>query len=176
MKGCGGNQEWSDQMNKKQMEIKLQELQQQVNELINRNNSEMPQNLGAEGWLRYLAEQRDKTNAILASVVEQMRVLQDTVAEMAGAERAAEEYDAQREETLDLSPADVKILNFIQTQPQGMACADDVRKYMGYRGNNAACARMNRLRMMGLLETHRLGHRVYYAGKATMKLIVSPPQ
>ena len=35
---------------------------------------------------------------------------------------------------------------------------------------------MNRLRMMGLLETHRLGHKMYYAGKATMKLIVSPPQ
>jgi predicted nuclease with TOPRIM domain len=163
-------------MNKKQMETKLQELQQQVNELLSRNNADLPQNLSVEGWLRYFAEQRDRTNMILASVVDQMRVLQDTVAEMTGAEGEAEQYDAQRDETLDLSPADVRILNFIQTQPQGMACADDVRKYMGYRGNNAACARMNRLRMMGLLETHRLGHRVYYAGKATMKLIVSPPQ
>jgi hypothetical protein len=163
-------------MNKKQMETKLQELQQQVNELLSRNNADLPQNLSVEGWLRYFAEQRDRTNMILASVVDQMRVLQDTVAEMTGAEGESEQYDAQRDDTLDLSPADVRILNFIQTQPQGMACADDVRKYMGYRGNNAACARMNRLRMMGLLETHRLGHRVYYAGKATMKLIVSPPQ
>jgi hypothetical protein len=163
-------------MNKKQMETKLQELQQQVNELLSRNNADLPQNLSVEGWLRYFAEQRDRTNMILASVVDQMRVLQDTVAEMTGAEGEAEQYDVQRDDTLDLSPADVRILNFIQTQPQGMACADDVRKYMGYRGNNAACARMNRLRMMGLLETHRLGHRVYYAGKATMKLIVSPPQ
>ena len=163
-------------MNKKQMETKLQELQQQVNELLQRNNSAPPQHLGVEGWLRYFAEQRDKTNLILASVVEQVKVLQETVTDMTAGDGDLSAYEMQTEQLAELSPVDVKILNFVQTQPQGMACSEDVRKYMGYRGNNAACARMNRLRTLGLLETHRLGHRVYYAGKATNKLIVSPPQ
>ena len=129
-------------MNKKQMETKLQELQQQVDELLKRNNADMPQNQSAEGWLRYFAEQRDKTNMILASVIEQVKALQETVTDMTLGGGESEPYGVQSEEFAELSPADVKILNFIQTQPQQMACAEDVRKYMGYRGNNAACARM----------------------------------
>lgn len=158
------------------MEIELQELKKQVVELLQRNNAAVPSDMSAEGWYRYLAEQREKTNMILTALTDRMKVLEESVADMAMGEGQQEGYDLPREENAELSPTDVKILNFVQTQPQGMACADDVRKYMGYRGNNAACARMNRLRIMGLLETHRLGHKMYYAGKATMKLIVSPPQ
>ncbi len=176
MKGFGDNQEWSGAMNKKQMELELQELKKRVGELLQRNNADIPSNLSTEGWYRYLGEQREKTNMILTSLGERMKILEESVAEMASGEGQAEVYGPESEEQVELSVVDVKILNFVQTQPQGMACADDVRKYMGYRGNNAACARMNRLRVMGLLVTHRLGHKVYYAGKATMKLIVSPPQ
>ncbi|MDE1873668.1 MAG: hypothetical protein KGI04_00925 [Candidatus Micrarchaeota archaeon] len=162
-------------MNRKKMETELQELKKQVSELLQKNNTEIPANLSAEGWYKYLGEQREKTNMMLSTLVERMRALESNVSEMAMS-GPAESYEVPREEQVELSPADVRILNFIQTRPQMMACAEDVRKYMGYRGNNAACARMTRLRLMGLLETHRLGHRVYYAGKATMKLIVSPPQ
>ena len=161
-------------MNKKQMETELQELKKQVIELLQKNNTAPPSNLSVEGWYKFLGEQREKTNMILQSLSERMRMLEESVADMAIT--PTEGYEVQGEQPVELSPADVKILNFIQTQPQGMACSADVREYMGYRGNNAACARMNRLRLMGLLETHRLGHRVYYAGKATNRLIVSPPQ
>ncbi len=163
-------------MDKKHMETELDELKKQVSELLQRNNADVPSNLSVEGWYRYLGEQREKTNMILAALGERMKVLEESVAEMATGGGQAEEFDPQRDEQVELSAVDVKILNFVQTQPQGMACAEDVRKYMGYKGNNAACARMNRLRIMGLLATHRLGHKVYYAGKATMKLIVTPPQ
>ncbi len=176
MRGLGDSHAWSGVMDKKQMEIELQELKKQVVELLQRNNTAIPSNLSAEGWYRYLGEQREKTNLILSSLSERMKMLEESVADMALGAGEQDAYEVQRDEPAELSEVDVKILNFIQTQPQGMACASDVRKYMGYRGNNAACARMNRLRMMGLLETHRLGHKVYYAGKATMKLIVSPPQ
>lgn len=80
-----------------------------------------------------------------------------------------------------ISELDRKILQLLQTQNAGaMACADDIKKAMGYKGRNAASARLNKLRSQGLLERYQLGHKVYYkfnAGKTTKRmLIVSPPQ
>jgi hypothetical protein len=60
-----------------------------------------------------------------------------------------------------------------------MACAEDIKKHMSYKGKNAASARLNRLFKEGLLDRYQLGHKVYYkydAGKTTKTLIVSPPQ
>jgi len=60
-----------------------------------------------------------------------------------------------------------------------MACAEDIKREMNYRGRNAASARLNRLHKQGLLDRYQLGHKVYYkydAGKTTNTLIVSPPQ
>jgi len=60
-----------------------------------------------------------------------------------------------------------------------MACADDVKAGMNYRGRNAASARLNKLYKMGLIDRLQLGHKVFYkfdAGKTTKILIVSPPQ
>jgi predicted transcriptional regulator of viral defense system len=78
-----------------------------------------------------------------------------------------------------LSDIDAKIINFVQVQHNGMVCADEVREFMGYKGNNAACARLNKLYKDGLLDRFQLGHKVYYkfdAGKTTNTLIISPPQ
>ena len=75
-----------------------------------------------------------------------------------------------------LSGVDAKMINFVQAK--GMACADEVRAFMNYRGNNAACARLNRLHKAGLLTgsswVTRFTNR-YDAWKATNTLIVSPP-
>ena len=75
-----------------------------------------------------------------------------------------------------VSGLDAKILQIVQLR--NMACADDVKQALGYRGRNAASARLNRLYQQGLLQRHQLGHKVYYkydAG-ASGTLIVSPPQ
>jgi hypothetical protein len=58
--------------------------------------------------------------------------------------------------------ADAKIITFIQQSHRSMACAEDVRKAMGYKGKNAASSRLNRLAEKGLLERTRVGHTVYY--------------
>lgn len=78
-----------------------------------------------------------------------------------------------------ISGLDAQILQIIQRSGSEMACADDIKKQMNYKGRNAASARLNRLHSMGLLERYQLGHKVYYkfdAGKTTNTLIVSPPQ
>jgi hypothetical protein len=88
------------------------------------------------------------------------------------------QQDTMQRKLTPLSTQDVKILQFIQLN-RDMACADDIRGAMNYRGRNAASARLKRLQGLGLLERIQMGHKVYYkydAGKATNLLIVSPPQ
>ncbi len=75
-----------------------------------------------------------------------------------------------------VSGLDAKILQIVQLK--NIACAEDVRQELGYRGRNGASARLNRLYQQGLLERYQLGHKVYYKYDAKMAgtLIVSPPQ
>ena len=77
-----------------------------------------------------------------------------------------------------ISELDKKIIQHIEIA--GMACADDIKKAMNYKGRNAASARLNKLFKQKIIERHQLGHKVYYkynAGKTTNGiLIVSPPQ
>ncbi len=78
-----------------------------------------------------------------------------------------------------ISGLDAQILQIIQRSAKEMACADEIKKQMNYKGRNAASARLNKLYKMGMLERYQLGHKVYYrfdAGKTTNTLIVSPPQ
>ena len=76
-----------------------------------------------------------------------------------------------------ISWLDAEILKNVQVL--GMACADDIKKRMNYKGRNAASVRLNRLYRQGVLDRYQLGRKVYYkydAGKASDTLIVSPPQ
>ena len=65
----------------------------------------------------------------------------------------------------------------IMIQVKGMACAEDIKNAMSYKGLNAASARLNNLFKRGILQRYQLGHKVYYkydAGKTTNTLIISP--
>lgn len=166
-------------MDKKQMEREMEALKEQIRELQLKETTSMPAinatDIGSA--IRIFTEEREKTNRTLNMIIEKVKELDEAVKSMTVNEQA-EEYPASSRE-IGLSSVDAKIINFVQTSTDGMACADAVRKYMKYRGNNAACARLNKLYKMELLERHQLGHKVYYkfdAGKATNTLIVSPPQ
>ena len=84
--------------------------------------------------------------------------------------------DKQLSRVQPVSGLDAKILQIVQLK--NIACADDIRQELGYKGRNAASARLNRLYQQGLLERYQLGHKVYYKYDARMAstLIVSPPQ
>ena len=64
---------------------------------------------------------------------------------------------------LMLAPADEQIVSLIRTR--GAACAEDVRVNFGYKGKNAASARLNRLFELGILEKAQAGRVVYYRMK-----------
>lgn len=122
----------------------------------------------------YMIAEREKTNKILKSLAERLVKIENDIDKT---------YDEPRYELLNqelpISNLDSRILGFIQSQPNSMACADDVMKFMNYKGRNAACNRLSKLYRDSLLNRVQLGHRVYYkfdAGKTTNTLIISPPQ
>ncbi len=156
-------------LDKKEIEEELEKLKKEVSRLS--NNESYPED--AQELIKYMVAERERTNKILASITEKIKELTERLNEIEDAPSAP----AEKLKEIPLSETDAKIIEFVQTK--GMACADDVKKFMNYKGRNAACARLNKLYMMGLLVRYQLGHKVYYkfdAGKATNTLIVSPPQ
>lgn len=63
-----------------------------------------------------------------------------------------------------LSERDEEIMNFVNEK--GRVCADDLKKIFGYRGRNAASARLSKLFKEGLLEKIYVGRTVYYKLKS----------
>ena len=169
-----------DGMDNKQMEEEIAALKKRIEEFKNREAAPLPANANnADAIWKYLTEEREKTNALLREVANKVRQLEGSVAAMGEAEKNAEDRAFANSNEIPLSYVDAQIIDFVQTRKDGMACADEVRKYMNYKGNNAACARLSALHKLGLLERFQMGHKVYYrfdAGKATNTLIVSPPQ
>ncbi len=165
---------------------KLEELTKQIMELKKKIEQVAMQNAGAReqvdetslaALVRYLVEERERTNRQLELVTKQVEKLEEIIAQPVSEETAPIEEAVKEAKPIPLSPVDTKVIEFIQTK--GMASADDLKTYMGYKGKNAASARLNLLYKRGLLERYQLGHKVYYryAGKATQnEILLSPPQ
>jgi hypothetical protein len=169
---------------KKEIEKELQGIKEQIYTL-NSKNASMKGLLDAKAkaeetgsnmmaLVRYLTDENRKTTMLLQSMTDTMMKIEYDL--NAGSEESKEPMrDAAKE--LPISGLDAKMIQIIQIA--GMACADDIKRQMNYKGRNAASARLNRLYKQGLLERYQLGHKVYYkydVGKAAKTLIVSPPQ
>jgi len=160
-------------VDKKEIEEELERLKKELGKLENENNAYHAYPDDAEDLIKYMVLERERTNKILASITEKIKELEERLEE----KQEEKKMPLQKLTEVPLSEVDAKIIGFIQTKE--LACADDIKEFMHYKGRNAACARLNKLYMMGLLNRYQLGHKVYYkfdAGKTTNTLIVSPPQ
>jgi hypothetical protein len=163
--------------NREQIMKELDDLKGEVEEL-----SELPSKgarvesaeEGISMLMKYMIEERERTNKKLEEINEKMMRLKSAVEQVYSIAESPGQEEERKE--IALSALDLGVLDFIQSR--GMTCADDLMGFMKYSKRNGACARLNRLYMKGLLERHQLGHKVYYryAGKATNTLIISPPQ
>jgi hypothetical protein len=131
--------------------------------------------------IKYMVDENKRTTMLLKSISENMARLESGIRDNSYYEE--EEVEDQRQNVvrgareIPVSWLDAEILKNIQVL--GMACADDIKKSMNYKGRNAASMRLNRLYRLGVLDRYQLGRKVYYkydAGKAADALIVSPPQ
>ncbi len=160
----------------KQIEREIQTLKSELAALASKKEPVVPEGSNMAVILRYMTEERERTNKILSSITAKITKMEHDVQQSyTQEENTYDEAPVRRE--VALSALDIKIVNYVQSKE--MACADEVKAVMGYKGKNAACNRLNKLREKGLLERFQLGHKVYYkydAGKATNILIISPPQ
>jgi len=97
------------------------------------------------GLLLYrLTMERKKTNELFAEILKKL----DSKKKLSHAP------------VLELGDADRKIIDFVSKQKT--TDAEDVRKHFGYKGKNAASARLNSLYNQGLLGKKRVGKKVKY--------------
>ncbi len=159
----------------KQITEEINKLREEIRLLSEKKESD--QGAGMIALIKYVTEERERTEKLLMTMAEKIRRMEGrqqlTVQEPVSSENAKK----RGFEEIALSDTDRLIVEFVQTK--GLACADDIREIMGYKGRNAACTRLKKLCNEGLLQRFQLGHKVYYrfdAGKATNTLIISPPQ
>jgi len=95
-----------------------------------------------------LIEERRKTNAILREIRDALKEIRAHASRSVPAEEAG------------LSEADEQILALIRER--GAVTAKDVKDALGYKGLNAASARLNALYKQGLLRKVRRGRTVYF--------------
>ncbi len=176
------------------IERDLVELKRQVSELKSKNteinklassaNSDKDATPQMFLLVKYMIEENKRTTMLLKQISDSISRLEnepDTESMASDQNRYHTQNEVAKQQPIELplSDIDVKILQLLQLSHNGMACADDIRDRMSYKGKNAASARLNRLYRLGIIDRYQLGHRVYYkfdAGKATAKtLIVSPP-
>ena len=113
--------------------------------------------------IKQMIEERARTNKMLEEITSKIQRLEK---EMAEDYEPEQEYEIMNRE-VPLSALDSRVLDFVQSRG-GMVCADDLVSFMGYKGRNAACTRLNRLYRQGVLDRYQLGHKVFYkfdAGK-----------
>ncbi len=105
------------------------------------------------GELVYLlTEERENTNRLLKTLLGRIESLEA---------KLAAKGEAPQEELLP--EADERILGFVREK--GKATAADVQKELGYKGKNAASARMNRLCNIGLLHKKQVGRKVFFLSR-----------
>jgi len=97
-----------------------------------------------------LLEERENTNRMLKNILAKLDALEAkgmNTAPVPAMERILPEVDEQ-------------IMSFIREK--GRCTAEDVRAEFHYKGKNAACARLNRLCDVGLLQKQQAGKKVYF--------------
>ncbi len=112
--------------------------------------------------LNKLAEERRATNQLFMQISDKLELLGKRISEIEGKtvfQPPAAATPQQRGEVL-LSEIDEKLVAFVRKR--GRACAEDVQKKFGYKGRNAASARLNALWKQGVLEKKLAGKTAYF--------------
>ncbi|MDD5339801.1 MAG: BlaI/MecI/CopY family transcriptional regulator [Candidatus ainarchaeum sp.] len=95
-----------------------------------------------------LLEERENTNRLLKNILAKLDALEAKGMPVAPAAAPI------------LPEVDEQIMAFVHEK--GRCTAEDIRAKFNYKGKNAACARLNRLCDMGLLQKQQAGKKVYF--------------
>ncbi len=106
-----------------------------------------------------LALERESTNKLFEKMLEKMGALEARIAQLEQAVTVSAAKAGPRGNTL-MSEVDERLIAFLRKT--GRACAADVAKKFGYKGKNAASARLNALYRQGVLDKKLAGKTAYF--------------
>ena len=119
-------------MDNKQIVEEIESLKKSLSAIGEKGQAQLPANADLSVVMKYLMETRERTNKLMEEMMQRIRMLEDELSAMElGQSQENLGITANRE--IGLSSVDAKIIDFIQTRPDGLACADDVRIYMSTR-------------------------------------------
>jgi len=117
-------------------------------------------------YLSKISDEKSSFNLVLREInakLDRLAFLEKRVAQLEEmlekntVEKVAVAASPNREVVADI---DQDIIAFVKES--GKVIAQDVADKFGYKGKNAACARLNRLATAGLLSKKQAGRKVYY--------------
>ncbi len=111
------------------------------------------------------ATERENTNRLLKTLIEKLDMkfteVEDKINALEAAQKAAQKPTAApRGDEVLLPSVDEGILKFVREKRH--VSAEQVRRRFGYKGRNAASARLSRMYDLGLLEKKQVGRAVLY--------------
>lgn len=122
--------------------------------------------LSAAYFLSKISDERSSTNLLIREInakLDRIAFLEsriDRLEEMLSARPMAPTAEAKPSSPALVAEVDEQILAFVA---QSQKCtAQEVADKLGYKGKNAACARLNRLAASGLLSKKQAGRKVFY--------------
>ncbi len=137
--------------------IKVKELKDEVSE-VRKELVEQLKDPQFQAYVMYkLANEKENSNRVLKGIMQKLESLEERIQNLEGGAKA-EPKKAKAPEIL--AEQDERILGM--AKKEGKLCAEDVRKALGYKGKNAASARLNKLVKMGLLKKTQAGRKVYF--------------
>ena len=107
--------------------------------------------------------EKENTNRILKTINSMLDHLEEKFKQLEkNSSKLGKEQPARttQPEVQILADVDQKIIDFIKAG--GPTAAEAIQKEFGYKGRNAACARLSRLHQLGKLAKQRAGKTIYY--------------
>lgn len=136
----------------------VEELQNEILSPIERDIEKFRDPVFLAALMHTAVTERENTNRILRTIVEK---LDEKLSQMES--RIARLEGKSAEEEILISEVDEEILAFVRERKY--ASAEEVRRRFGYKGKNAASARLSRMYDMGLLGKKQVGRSVIYFAK-----------
>ncbi len=111
------------------------------------------------GLLLYrLSKERKKTNHLFKEITEKLENIEEGIENKSTTKNTNKDRKKQM-----LSKTDQKVYDYVKRN--GKVDAADLKEEFGYKGRNAASARLNSLYKKDLLDKERVGKRVLYWAK-----------
>ncbi len=129
--------------------------------------------LSAAYFLSKISDEKVSYNFLLREINAKLDHIEALESRVAHLEDMLKSYQPAQAKPQDPAPVGEPVLSEIDGQilafvsQNGKCVAQEVADRFGYKGKNAACARLNRLAGTGLLSKKQAGRKVYYIKAVT---------